>query len=112
MIAIVGATGVVGRKIFEGLIDNGYYNLILFASKNSNGKILEYKSKKYVVYTLNQENLKVLQVGLHSYRQLFLLAQKQKSPACRRRHQQQRYYEPSGAYIQPKLLYTRIDAFA
>lgn len=59
MIAIVGATGVVGRKIFEGLIDSGYYNLILFASKNSNGKILEYKNKKYIVYTLSEENLEI-----------------------------------------------------
>jgi len=59
MIAIVGATGVVGRKIFEGLIDNGITNLILFASKNSNGKILEYKGKKYIIYTLNQENVEI-----------------------------------------------------
>ena len=57
MIAIVGATGLVGRKIFEGLIDNGFYNLVLFASKNSNGKVIEYKDKKYTVYTLNDENL-------------------------------------------------------
>lgn len=57
MIAIVGATGLVGRKIFEGLINNGFYNLVLFASKNSNGKVIEYKDKKYTVYTLNDENL-------------------------------------------------------
>ncbi len=59
MIAIVGATGLVGRKIFEGLIDNGFYDLMLFASKNSNGKIMEYKDKKYTVYTLNDENIEL-----------------------------------------------------
>ena len=59
MIAVVGATGLVGRKIFEGLIDNGFYNLVLFASKNSNGKKMEYKGKKYTVYTLNQDNIEI-----------------------------------------------------
>ena len=59
MIAIVGATGLVGRKIFEGLIDNGFYNLVLFASSKSNGKIMEYKGKKYTVYTLSQENVEI-----------------------------------------------------
>ncbi len=59
MIAIVGATGLVGRKLFEGLIDNGFYNLVLFASSASNGKTLQYKGKKYTVYTLNQENLEI-----------------------------------------------------
>ncbi len=59
MIAIVGATGVVGRKVFEGLIDEGYYNLVLFASARSNGKVLEYKGKKYTVYTLCDTNLEI-----------------------------------------------------
>ena len=57
MIAIVGATGLVGQKIFEGLIDNGFDDLVLFASKNSNGKIMEYKGKDYTVYTLSDENI-------------------------------------------------------
>lgn len=59
MIAIVGATGLVGRKVFEGLIDEGYYNLILLASQKSNGKALEYKGKKYTVYTLNRTNIEI-----------------------------------------------------
>lgn len=59
MIAVVGATGLVGRKVFEGLIDEGFFNLVLFASQKSNGKILEYKGKKYTVYTLNESNLEL-----------------------------------------------------
>ena len=42
MIAVVGATGLVGRKVFEGLIDEGFFNLVLFASQKSIGKVLEY----------------------------------------------------------------------
>ena len=59
MIAVVGATGLVGRKVFEGLIDEGFFNLVLFASQKSNGKVLEYKGKKYTVYTLNESNLEL-----------------------------------------------------
>lgn len=59
MIAIVGATGLVGRKIFEGLIDCGFTNLALFASNKSNGKILEYQGKKYTVYTLCESNIEI-----------------------------------------------------
>ena len=56
-IAIVGATGVVGRKVLEvleerGLTENTYF---LFASKKSAGKKLKIGNKKLVVRELNDD---------------------------------------------------------
>ena len=50
-IGIVGVTGVVGNKFLE-VIDE--YNLVfeeirLFASKKSEGKIINFQNKEYVI---------------------------------------------------------------
>ena len=55
-LGIVGVTGVVGNKFLE-VIDE--YNLIfdeirLFASKKSEGKIIKFQNKDYVINSLNE----------------------------------------------------------
>ena len=49
-IAIVGATGNVGRKIIEILEKKklGIENLFLLASKNSEGKKISYNGKEHI----------------------------------------------------------------
>ena len=55
-IAIVGATGNVGRKIIEILEKKklGIENLFLLASKNSEGKKISYSGKEYIVEDLEK----------------------------------------------------------
>jgi aspartate-semialdehyde dehydrogenase len=55
-IAIVGATGNVGRKIIEILEKKklGIENLFLLASKNSEGKKISYNGKEYIVEDLEK----------------------------------------------------------
>jgi len=59
-LAVVGATGMVGRKVLEVLeqrnvaIDNFY----AFASARSAGKKLEFMGKEHVIIELNEENIK------------------------------------------------------
>ena len=50
-LAIVGATGLVGRKILEILAtkDLPIYEYVLFSSKKSAGKVIDFKGKDYVV---------------------------------------------------------------
>lgn len=59
-IAVVGATGVVGRKMLEMLdeFDIPINKLYLFASINSAGKKINFKDKKYIVEELTEENIK------------------------------------------------------
>ena len=54
-IAIVGATGNVGRKTLEVLEQKNLSidNLYLVASSNSAGKELEFKGKKYTIENLD-----------------------------------------------------------
>lgn len=58
-IGIVGATGVVGRKMLDVLAeyDLPLESVHLFASKRSDGKILPFKEKELVVRELSRENL-------------------------------------------------------
>ena len=60
-IAIIGATGLVGRKTLEVLSNHGIsekHNLFLFASaKSANKKIKICDNRKLVVEELNKENL-------------------------------------------------------
>lgn len=58
-IAIVGATGNVGRKILEILEERNFpvKNLYLYASKKSAGKELEFKGCKYKIYETCKENI-------------------------------------------------------
>ena len=61
-IAIVGATGLVGRTFLEILqeshLKNQINDLYLFASEKSAGKILIFDGQEKVVETLNEENIK------------------------------------------------------
>ncbi len=54
-IAIVGASGVVGRTVLDILGErNIEADFFLFASKNSDGKILHIKNKPYKVHVLDE----------------------------------------------------------
>lgn len=59
-IAVVGATGLVGRKIVELLFEYKIpiNNLYLYASSNSAGKIIEIEDKQYEIIELKEENIK------------------------------------------------------
>ncbi|WP_160671474.1 aspartate-semialdehyde dehydrogenase [Clostridium sp. C8-1-8] len=59
-VAIVGATGNVGRKFIEILAERNFpiKNLYLFASKRSAGKTMKFKDSDYVVEELCDENIK------------------------------------------------------
>jgi aspartate-semialdehyde dehydrogenase len=55
-VAVVGATGMVGRKMLEVLEERDFpiKNLYLLASSRSAGKELEFKGKKYIVEELKE----------------------------------------------------------
>lgn len=59
-IAIVGATGVVGKKMIERLEESNLQvdHLYLFASARSAGKVLQFKGKDYVVEELTEDSFK------------------------------------------------------
>ncbi|OSA95961.1 UNVERIFIED_ORG: aspartate-semialdehyde dehydrogenase [Clostridium botulinum] len=59
-VAIVGATGNVGRKFLEILEQRDFpvKNLYLFASKRSEGKALKFKGKDFLVEETCEENIK------------------------------------------------------
>lgn len=59
-IAIVGASGMVGRKLLEVLeeIDLNIERLYLFASKNSAGDKLTFKDEEITILELTEENIK------------------------------------------------------
>lgn len=59
-LAIVGATGLVGRtalKILEEK-DLPIYEYVLFSSKKSAGKIINFKNKNHVVKELTEDSFK------------------------------------------------------
>jgi aspartate-semialdehyde dehydrogenase len=60
VIAIVGATGLVGRTFLKVLEEENIEidQLYLYASSRSAGKELLFKDKKYVVLELNEDNIK------------------------------------------------------
>lgn len=57
-LAVVGATGMVGRTILEVLKDRDFpiNNLYLFSSKKSAGQKVEFMGKEYTVEELNEES--------------------------------------------------------
>lgn len=57
-LAIVGATGLVGRTILKILDEKTLpiYDYVLFSSKKSAGKIISFKNKDYVVRELTKES--------------------------------------------------------
>ena len=59
-VAIVGATGNVGRTFLSILAERNFpiKNLYLFASKRSAGKKLKFKGVDYVVEETCEENIK------------------------------------------------------
>lgn len=59
-VAIVGATGMVGRTFLKVLEERDFpiNNLYLFASKKSAGSKMEFKGKEYVVEELNENSFK------------------------------------------------------
>lgn len=58
-VAIVGATGNVGRKFLEILEERNFpiSNLYLFASKKSAGNFLEFRNQKYIIEETIEENI-------------------------------------------------------
>lgn len=59
-IAVIGATGLVGRKTLTVLYNHGLsekHNLFLFSSPKSAGKKIKIGNKKLVVEELNKQNL-------------------------------------------------------
>ncbi len=65
-IAVVGATGMVGRKFLEVLTErqlpaNNYY---LFASSRSAGSVIDFMGKPHTVIELNEENIKAHKVDI------------------------------------------------
>ena len=57
-LAVVGATGMVGRTILQVLKDRNFplENLYLFSSKKSAGQVVEFKGKDYTVEELTEES--------------------------------------------------------
>ena len=59
-IAIVGATGLVGRTMLQILHERGFTNsheIILYASKKSSGTLISVSNKTYIVRELTLENI-------------------------------------------------------
>lgn len=59
-VAVVGATGMVGRKMLQVLEERKFpiSELFPFASEKSAGKEIEYGGKKYTVLETNEKNIK------------------------------------------------------
>ncbi|SPZ50194.1 Aspartate-semialdehyde dehydrogenase [Sarcina ventriculi] len=59
-VAVVGATGNVGRKFLEILEERNFpiKELFLFASKKSQGKTMKFKGQDFIVEELCEENIK------------------------------------------------------
>ena len=57
-LAIVGATGLVGRTILKILEEKNLpiYEYVLFSSKKSAGKVINFKNKDYIVKELTENS--------------------------------------------------------
>ena len=57
-LAVVGATGVVGRTAIKGLAEKNLpiSSYVFFASKRSSGKKINFKGKEYVIRELNENS--------------------------------------------------------
>lgn len=62
-VAVVGATGMVGRKFLEVLAERNLPvdNYYLFASSRSAGKIIDFVGKPHTVIELNDQNIRALE---------------------------------------------------
>lgn len=58
-VAIVGVTGLVGQTFLKVLKENNFpiNKLYLYASKNSEGKIIEYNNVQYSIKELKEDNI-------------------------------------------------------
>lgn len=69
-VAVVGATGMVGRKFLQVLSERQLpvENYYLYASKNSAGKEIDFMGKKHTVIELKEENIldKKIDIALFS----------------------------------------------
>ena len=65
-IAVVGATGLVGRKIVELLIKTCScpQDIVLYASKKSAGKELCIQGEKFIIKELNKRNIQKVDYAL------------------------------------------------
>ena len=65
-IGILGATGAVGRQMIECLDeqDIDVTDLVLLASKKSEGQIIKFREKEYVVKEVNHDSFKGLDIVL------------------------------------------------
>lgn len=65
-VAVVGATGMVGRKMLQVLSERKLPidNLYLFASSKSAGKQVEFMGKNYTVIELNEESVRSHKVDI------------------------------------------------
>ena len=57
-LAIVGATGLVGRTVLKILEEKNFpiYEYVLFSSKKSAGSIINFKNKDYIVRELKEDS--------------------------------------------------------
>ena len=68
-IAIVGATGMVGRTFLKVLSERNFpiENLYLFSSAKSSGSVVEFNGKEYIVEELNENSFdRDIQIALFS----------------------------------------------
>lgn len=58
-IAIIGATGLVGKKMIELLESSSFKidNIYFFASEKSKGEVVNFRLEKYQIEELNEQNL-------------------------------------------------------
>lgn len=65
-VAVVGATGMVGRKMLQVLAERKFpiAELYLFASARSAGKELTYEGKNYTVIELTEQNVKSRKIDI------------------------------------------------
>lgn len=67
-IAIVGATGLVGKTMLQVLEERNFpfNSLRLFASAKSEGKVINFKGKDYVVEATNENSFEGIDIALFS----------------------------------------------
>ena len=67
-VAVVGATGLVGRTFLEVLEEYNFpiNNLVLYASKRSAGKIINFMGKDYEIVELTEEAFDNIDIALFS----------------------------------------------
>ena len=60
-VAVVGATGVVGRTALKVLEEKNFPNVtyILFSSKKSAGSTVKFLNKDYIVYELKESSFEM-----------------------------------------------------